>query len=224
MEINNTTATTTSTSSETPTNPDSVLGKDDFLKLLLAELQYQDPTEPTDTEKILEQTSQLATLESQQSTNELMKELTDSFKVNQNFEAVNVIGKIAKMPNELDVKGGENTNIDIFFEDYASYGTIEISDKNGNVVDTMKFEDENIAGMHTFSWDAKNSRGESVEDGTYSVNVKYTSFSGKEYETTYGMNKVSSVKFEEDKAYLKIGDKYVDFDSVKEFYDNGKNL
>ena len=41
----------------------SVLGKDDFLTLLLVELQHQDPTEPTDSATILTQTSQLANLE-----------------------------------------------------------------------------------------------------------------------------------------------------------------
>ena len=46
------------------------LQKDDFLKLLLVELQHQDPTEPMDSEKILSQTSQLATLESAQNTND----------------------------------------------------------------------------------------------------------------------------------------------------------
>jgi flagellar basal-body rod modification protein FlgD len=41
----------------------SILSKDDFMTLLLVELQHQDPTEPMDSEKILSQTSQLATLE-----------------------------------------------------------------------------------------------------------------------------------------------------------------
>lgn len=70
----NTTATTaTSTaqaaSSQTPENPSAQLGKDDFLKLMVAQLQAQNPLEPTsDTEYVaelaqfsqLEQTSNIA--------------------------------------------------------------------------------------------------------------------------------------------------------------------
>ncbi|HUH42926.1 MAG TPA: flagellar hook capping FlgD N-terminal domain-containing protein, partial [Sulfurimonas sp.] len=52
----------------------SILGKDDFMKLLLVELQYQDPTEPMDTEKILTQTSQLAPLEASENTNKALSD------------------------------------------------------------------------------------------------------------------------------------------------------
>ena len=55
------------------TNPHAQLDKDAFMKLLLTELQYQDPTSPMDSEKMLTQTSQLATLETQENTNQMMK-------------------------------------------------------------------------------------------------------------------------------------------------------
>ena len=54
----------------------TALGKDDFMKLLLVELQHQDPTEPMDSEKILTQTSQLAGLESSENTNKALATLT----------------------------------------------------------------------------------------------------------------------------------------------------
>jgi len=43
----------------TKTNPLSGLGSDDFLKLLVAQLKYQDPTSPTDTSAFMTQTAQL---------------------------------------------------------------------------------------------------------------------------------------------------------------------
>ena len=51
-------------------NEKGILGKDEFLKLLLVELQHQDPTAPVETDKILSQTSQLARLEASTNTNE----------------------------------------------------------------------------------------------------------------------------------------------------------
>ena len=62
----------TATTSSTTVNPNGVLGKDDFLKLLLLELKYQDPTSPMDSEKILSQTSQLAGLEASENTNKAL--------------------------------------------------------------------------------------------------------------------------------------------------------
>ena len=69
-------------------NPKSVLGKDDFMKLLLAELQHQDPTSPMDSDKILNQTAQLAQLESQEKTNTALEKLAASFSNSKNFSAV----------------------------------------------------------------------------------------------------------------------------------------
>ncbi|OQX73565.1 MAG: hypothetical protein B6D59_05275 [Campylobacteraceae bacterium 4484_4] len=83
-------------------NPKSILGKDDFLKLLLTELSYQDPTSPMDTEKILTQTSQLATLETQQNTNKVMTELANRFKMEQSMSAISAIGRTARLSNEIE--------------------------------------------------------------------------------------------------------------------------
>lgn len=74
--LNPGTASSTTTKAEDKTGSSDVLGKDDFLKLLLVELQYQDPTSPMDTEKILTQTSQLATLESATKTNTALENLS----------------------------------------------------------------------------------------------------------------------------------------------------
>ena len=56
----------------------SALDKDSFLKLMLVSLQHQDPSEPMDTEKILSQTSQLATLEASKNTNKALEGLASS--------------------------------------------------------------------------------------------------------------------------------------------------
>jgi len=52
-----TAAASTTTTSTAKTGSSDSLGKDDFLKLLLVELQHQDPTSPMDSDKILSQTS-----------------------------------------------------------------------------------------------------------------------------------------------------------------------
>ncbi|MEH1009789.1 flagellar hook capping FlgD N-terminal domain-containing protein [Campylobacter concisus] len=78
----------------TGTNPNSQLDKDAFMKLLLTELQHQDPTSPMDTEKMLTQTSQLASVEMQENTNKAMKELVNQLKSNANAYAISALGKM----------------------------------------------------------------------------------------------------------------------------------
>jgi flagellar basal-body rod modification protein FlgD len=58
-----TTTGTTGTSSTPPTNPMATLGKDDFLQLLVTQLKYQDPMQPTDNSQFMAQMAQFSTVE-----------------------------------------------------------------------------------------------------------------------------------------------------------------
>ena len=88
-------ASSTTTAQTSTVNPNSVLGKDDFLKLLLLELKYQDPTAPMDSEKILSQTSQLAALEASENTNKALSDLAASLTSSLQYSGISAIGKIA---------------------------------------------------------------------------------------------------------------------------------
>jgi flagellar basal-body rod modification protein FlgD len=58
-----TSATGTPGATTPPTNPAATLGKDDFLKLMIAQLQHQDPLQPTDSSAYLGQMAQFSELE-----------------------------------------------------------------------------------------------------------------------------------------------------------------
>jgi flagellar basal-body rod modification protein FlgD len=62
----------------TPTNKKAMLGKDDFLKLLVAQLKYQNPMSPSDSSQMMAQSAQYAMVEQltqlSSSTTELLSE------------------------------------------------------------------------------------------------------------------------------------------------------
>ena len=74
------------------------LGKDDFLKLLLAQLSNQDPTSPMENTQFIAQMAQFSSLE--QMTN-MSAEFTKLANMMNSSEAVNVIGKTV----DIDVAG-----------------------------------------------------------------------------------------------------------------------
>lgn len=211
-------------------NPDGILGKDDFMMLLLAELQYQDPTEPTDTETILTQTSQLAALEASDNTNAALEELAASLAGSNQFANVAVIGKTADLgSNAISITEGSSSSFEVYFPEAIEQGSIEILDADGQVVKTLdiidqlsedeNFDAENISsGVYQFTWDGTDSTGNTVDSGYYYVTSSYSNPEGDVLETRLGTYPIESVKFEDGETLVKIGSGYLPLDQVVEIY------
>ena len=82
--------TTTPKADEKAEDKVAALGKDDFLKLLVAQLQHQDPMQPTDNAEYMGQLAQFSTLEQITNVGKEMERLRTSSQVDQ---AVAMIGK-----------------------------------------------------------------------------------------------------------------------------------
>jgi flagellar basal-body rod modification protein FlgD len=199
-------------------NPKGILGKDDFMKLLLVELQYQDPTEPMDTEKILAQTSQLATLEASDNTNKALEDLAKSLGNSQQFSTIAAIGKTADLGSDTIAHDeGANSNFEIYFPQDVQAGTVEIKDNNGNLIRTLDVG-TNPAGVYQFTWDGFDNGGGSADSGIYHVSAAYETQDGEKAETRMGTYPIESVRFDGGKALLKLGSNYVPIDNVREIY------
>ena len=94
------TPTTTSSSSAQTTNG---MGKDTFMKLLVAQMSNQNPMEPTDDKEMIAQMTQFSTLE--QITN-MATESTKSATASQMSQAVNLLGRTVTY---LDTDGNKQT-------------------------------------------------------------------------------------------------------------------
>ncbi|MGE0738370.1 FlgD immunoglobulin-like domain containing protein [Sulfurimonas sp.] len=200
------------------TEDKSVLGKDDFMTLLLVELQNQDPTEPMDSEKILTQTSQLATLEATENTNKALSDLALSLGASQQFSMVSAIGKTADVgSNAIVLDEGADTTFEMYFPDAIETGTVEITDVNGNVLKTLDVG-TNPKGVYQFTWDGTNTAGNALDSGIYYASAKYTNPEGDSLTTRMGAYPIESVKFDAGKTYVKLGSSYVELSEVKEVY------
>jgi flagellar basal-body rod modification protein FlgD len=207
---------TTTTAATSTVNPNSVLGKDDFLKLLLLELKYQDPTAPMDSEKILTQTSQLATMEASSNTNKALEALAASLTSSMQYSGIAAIGKIADTgSNAIVLSEGEDVDFELYFPDDVSTGTVNILDKNGNKLRTMNIG-ETDAGIAKYTWDGKNNNGAAVDEGVYYVESEYTKTDGTTATARIGLYPIESIKFDQGKTYAKLGSSYIDFDTIKE--------
>lgn len=202
----------------TTTEDKSKLSSDDFMTLLLAELQYQDPTAPTDTESILTQTSELATLDSSGSTNAALEDLSKTLAASSDFSAISAIGKTADLGSDaITYNEGEDTSFEIYFPSDVASGNVEILDVDGNVVSSIPAE-KGDAGVYTYTWDGKDTAGNTVDDGVYYATASYTDAAGESLTTRVGTYPIESVRFDSGTTYVKVGSGYVPLDNITEIY------
>ena len=200
------------------TNPNGILKKDDFLKLLLTQLQYQDPTAPTDTAKILSQTSQLATLESSNNTQKALDNLAASLGNAQQFSTIAAIGKTADLGSDsIALNKGNSSTFEVYFPQDVESGSVVITDKNGATVKTLDVG-KNPSGVYQFTWDGSNTAGNPVESGIYHINANYSNAAGETLTTRLGAYPIESVRFDKGNTLVKLGSNYVSLDNIKEVY------
>ena len=84
------------------TTPTNTLGKDAFLKLLVAQLKYQDPTAPTDSAEFMAQTAQFTQVEK-------LEEIAAA--VSQSLTAQSVFGVSALVGRTVSWLGSDGTEI-----------------------------------------------------------------------------------------------------------------
>ncbi|EFM2944900.1 flagellar basal body rod modification protein [Campylobacter coli] len=237
----NTAATTTSTSTTSDTsstsssglvsNPNATLDKDVFLKLLLIELQHQDPTDPMDSDKMLTQTSQLSALEMQQNTNttmqkmvETMQLLSNSFSTSMSTSAIGAIGKMATVSdNKIKLTGSDEViALKMYLpEDSDENGvTLEVYDSNNKLVFSEKSGEQSVSqGLFTMEWPGRNNDGVYAGDGEYTVKMVYNNKNGEKITANYGTYPIEGIVFKEGIAYAKMAGQEVPFDAISEITD-----
>jgi flagellar basal-body rod modification protein FlgD len=192
------------------------LGKDDFLKLLTTQMQYQDPMSPMDNTQFVSQLAQFSALEGNNNIEKAINNLNDSFKSTAdsqkysaqsitNTSAVSLIGKTVTMAQtsvQWYGKGGETVPITIQLGSNQD-ATVKLVDKDGNVVKTLQTEGKDSENSSTIKWDG------TKDDGTYASAGQYTiQIDGQDKDPSlyaFVKDMVSGVRFTSNGALVKIG-------------------
>jgi len=220
MAVTSVSNTTTTSGSDYVYNPDSQLDKDAFMQLFLKELQMQDPTDPMDTDKMLEQTAYLSTMEMNDNMQKTLDNLANTLTSTGQFSTLSAIGKMGDTGNRyINVTDEDNTKtFDLYFGDDITSGEVEIKDKNGNIVKTFPLE-AHTKGILSFEWDLTDENGQRVPSDTYEITANYTSPDGSSHSTALGAYPIESIRFENGEPYAKLGSGYVPFNQIQEIYE-----
>ncbi len=168
--------TTTDNSVAYATQSNGDLGKDAFLKLMIAQLQNQNPLEPLDGTDYSAQLAQFSSLEQMQNINETLKlSLDANYLLTQSINSTmtaGLIGKEVKIAGDsVTFEGQDETTIGYDLMAPAQEISINILDSNGKVVKT--FDDiDTETGQHKLSWDFIDNNGTKVSAGDYTIEIK----------------------------------------------------
>ena len=83
---------------DAPPAADQTLGQDAFLKLLVAQLRYQDPTNPADSQQFMAQTAQFTSVEKLEEIAAAMKTMTQGDGI---ATIANLVGKTIQTTDHL---------------------------------------------------------------------------------------------------------------------------
>jgi len=185
------------------------LGKDDFLQLLVKKLQYQDPLNPMQDEDFIAQLAQFSSLEQMNNISDGISEsnqwdLLQMQSLN-NTMASGLIGKDIKATYDgVYVDGESDPVVNYRTTEYAQKITFVIKDADGNTVVTLRDTDIE-AGTHSIEWDGKDSLGNTVPEGSYTIEATATKSDGEEFTPSLSLiGTVSAISYRNGAAYLLV--------------------
>jgi len=187
----------------------SSLGKDDFLELLITKMTYQDPLNPMDDEDFIAQLAEFSSLEQMQNISGSLDESLEwdylQMQTINNTMATTLIGREV----QADYSGvylGSNNTPDIYFttDTYAKDINIKISDADGNVVRTISMSDIE-AGDTKITWDGKDTSGERLDEGYYTIDVYGYDANGDSFDpSVFLQGAVTGIAYHDGAAYVKV--------------------
>ncbi|TXT38932.1 MAG: flagellar basal-body rod modification protein FlgD [Comamonadaceae bacterium] len=210
--VSGTTSTSTSTTKSASGNSaDMTAAQDRFMKLLVAQLNNQDPMNPMDNAQMTSQMAQINTVTGIQQVNETLKSMAEQFTALQVMQGSSMVGRdVLVDSNTLSINN--NTASGAFeLAGRAESVKLEVLSPSGQVIDTQNLGALD-AGRHAFDWDASKYNF----SGAPSFRVKAT-LGGKDIEnTTMARATVTSVS--SDASGMKVqlqGRKDVTYSNIK---------
>ncbi len=182
------------------------LGQEDFMRLLVTQLQYQDPLKPMENTEFISQMSQFSSLDQLYSINSGLQSLTAIQGDINSKQAVSFLGKEVKVTGNKLYMDGDNKTTGMGYQltDDASEVVIQIFNEDGKLVSRIE-PGSQTAGYHTEVWDGKDYSGNVMSPGEYTFSVNAKDVNGKEiYIISNIVGVADGVSFENDVPYLTI--------------------
>jgi flagellar basal-body rod modification protein FlgD len=214
---------TSTSSSQTSTN--SVLGKDDFLKLLITQLKNQDPLNPTDGTQFASQLAQFSSLEQLSNLNDAIQQsMNNSLYLTQSINnslASNLVGKnVTVLSDSVTNTGQGETQLGYTLPKNAASVSVDIQDEFGATVKTIQGVPA-LAGDNKVSWDFSDNDGNKLPEGKYTFKVNAVDESGNSITAqTFSSGTIDGIKYSNSGAMVLINGEQYNLSDIMEILGN----
>lgn len=157
---------------EVEPNKNDNLGQAEFLELMTAQLQFQDPLEPMENGDFIGQMAQFGTVSGIGDLNTAFSDMSAAFQSNQALQASTMVGRNVLLESDVasfNSQGVMEASVDL--EQSANNVVINIKDSVGQLIERRELGFQS-AGLVDFSWDGKLEDGTQLTDGRYTISAE----------------------------------------------------
>ncbi len=200
------------------------LDKEAFLLLLVTQFQNQDPLSPSEDTEFVAQLAQFTSLEQMMNLNTSMEALTAEQQKQMIINSASLIGmEVSARGTGISVVDGSTSTVSYASDVDIAVGVANIYDSNGNLIASVGLS-PSTAGINTFQWDGKDSEGNVVANGVYTLALSAQDKDGNavltDTQITGVVNAVSTYNGEQ---LMRLDDgRVVSLTEVYEIYDPAK--
>ncbi len=179
---------------ETGKNND--MGRNEFLKLLVAQLENQDPTKPQDNGEFVAQLAQFSSLEEAQKMSASFENFNTAFQSSQHLQATSLVGRPVHV--KADTTALLNTGaVSVIAEmpRSAEAATLTVYNSAGTLVDSFNLGAQE-SGRQEFIWTGTDANDQRFPSSEYTFKVSIPDGDGAKQVPTYLSANVNSVTIE----------------------------
>jgi flagellar basal-body rod modification protein FlgD len=169
------------------------MGMEDFLTLMVAQLENQDPSKPMENTDFLGQIAQFSTVSGIEGLQTSFADLSGSLYANQAVEAASLVGRqVITNSNVALFTPGESIGGTIDLPANTSQMSVYVQDMSGALVYSQTLGPQG-AGEQPFSWDGTNGDGDMLDPGRYRISAEALIDGATQAVSVYSHQRVESV-------------------------------
>lgn len=183
----------------------SSLGKDDFLRLLVTQLQHQDPLQPMQNTEFVAQLAQFSSLEQLNNIGDQLSLVQMGQMSVSNMQAAALVGReITAHGDTFQYDGSGGIDLDFELSSDAARVEVVVVDEFGGEVRTLDLG-ERSAGVVTERWDGRTDGGTFAGGGRYRMEIRAYDEADEPIETsTMFTGTVTGIFFDRGYAELEV--------------------